>query len=64
MQYDIENQKTEAKLLRKQDYCRTQMFPSSKKGNKLQAPLVGVQTRLVKGFGEDICELVLSVNMA
>ena len=64
MQYDIENQKTKVKLQRKQNYYTTQMFPSSKKGNKPQAPLTSVQTRLGQEFGEDICELVLDVNMA
>jgi hypothetical protein len=49
MQYDIENQKTKAKLERKQDYYTTQMFPSSKKGNKPQAPLANEQTRLGQG---------------
>jgi hypothetical protein len=36
------------------------MFSSSKKGNKPQVCKLG----LVKGFGEDICKLVLGVNMA
>ena len=49
MQYDKENQKTKAKLRRKQDYYTTQMFPSTKKGNKPQAPLANVQTELGQG---------------
>ena len=49
MQYDTENQKTKAKLQRKQNYYTTQMFPSSKKGNKPHAPLANVQTRFGQG---------------
>jgi hypothetical protein len=39
MQYDTKNLKTEAKLQRKQYYYTPQIFSSSKKGNKPQAPL-------------------------
>ena len=49
MQYDTEKQKTEARLQRKENYYTTQMFPSSKKGNKPQAPLANVQTELGQG---------------
>jgi hypothetical protein len=49
MQYDIESHKTKAKLQRKQNYYTTQMFPSSKKGNKLQAPVANMQTGLGQG---------------
>ena len=40
------------------------MFPFAKKGNKPKLPLQACKLGLVKGFGEDICELVLGVNMA
>jgi hypothetical protein len=36
---------------------------SSKKGNKPKLPSQMRKLGLVKGFGEDICELVLGVNM-
>ena len=49
MQYDTENQKTKAKLQRKQNYYTTQVFPSFKKGNKPQAPLTNAQTGLGQG---------------
>ena len=64
MQYDIEKQKKiEAKLQRKQNYYTIQMFPFSKKGTNPKLPSQTCKLGLVKGFGEDICELVLGVNM-
>jgi hypothetical protein len=64
MQYDTENQKTKAKLQRKQNYYTTQMFPSLKKETNPKSPSQTCKMGLVKEFGEDICELVLDVNMA
>jgi hypothetical protein len=42
---------------------KNQKLHSSKKGSKLQAPLASEQIGLGQGFGEDIYELIVSVNM-
>jgi len=65
MQYDTKG-KTKAKLKQQQQQLvyNTQKFPSSKKGNKLKFPSQACKLGLVKGFGEDIYELVLGANTA
>jgi hypothetical protein len=45
MQYDIEN-KAKAKPKKSKIRIQQPKFPSSKKGNKLQAPLASEQTEL------------------
>ena len=65
MQYDTENQKTKAKLKRKQNYYTTSnRSPPLKRETNSKLPSQACKLGLVKGFGEDICELVLGVNMA
>ena len=65
MQYDIENQKAKAKLQRKQNYYTTSnRSPPLKRETNPKLPSQACKLGLVKGFGEDIYELVLGVNMA
>ena len=65
MQYDTENQKTEAKLQRKQNYYTTSnRSPPLKRETNPQLPSQVCKLGLVKGFCEDICKLVLGIDMA
>jgi len=65
MQYDTETQKEKATLQRKQNYYTTSnRSPPLKRETNPKLPLQACKLGLVKGFGEDIYELVLGVNMA
>ena len=64
MQYDTENQKTKAKLQRKENTIQHKCSPPLKRETNPKLPSQTCKLSLVKGFGEDICELVLGVNMA
>ena len=65
MQYDTETQKEKATLQRKQNYYTTSnRSPPLKRETNPKIPSQTRKLGLVKGFGEDICELVLGVNVA
>ena len=65
MQYDTRKTRRKATLQRKQNYYTTsKCSPPLKRETNPKLPVQACKLGLVRGFGEDIYELVLGVNVA
>ena len=64
MQYDIRKPRRKATLQRKQNYYTTsKRSPPLKRETNPKLPWQMCKLSLVNGFGEDICKLVLGINV-